>query len=160
MSKSDLNEANRRALLRYYNSQTMTHGGYLIALVIGIITMLSRWTTFADDHRMWLLFIFILSLLLALGVNVSGRTFFWGNLSSEIIMTKVDVETTISKLHRKTSERVVETHWLTSHFSRTKINYIMVCFFLFSMFFSALFWDRTSQALESLFQDFLLLIRF
>jgi hypothetical protein len=33
-------EESRRTLLQYYNSQTMTHVGYLIALAIGSLTLI------------------------------------------------------------------------------------------------------------------------
>lgn len=33
----------RIALMENYNSQTLTHAGYIIALTVGILSLVSRW---------------------------------------------------------------------------------------------------------------------
>jgi len=88
MDDSEL-EPSRRALLEYYNSQTMTHGGYIIALVIGFLTLVSRWQDFAKPQLVWIFFLFMVSALVALGVYMVGRILLWGALAYEILNAKI-----------------------------------------------------------------------
>ena len=123
--KSDtVTENSRGYLLSYYNTQTMTHGGYIIALVIGALTLISRWQKFAEGKGKeilskrvfircrWIIFIFVISSIIALGVYMIGRTLWWGALASKVMNTKVDENnidvnnidkrTIMHELHKKT----------------------------------------------------------
>jgi hypothetical protein len=85
MSDSKMVESSRRALLGYYNSQTMTHGGYIIALVIGILTLVSRWTEFSEPLLARIVFLFLISFLVSLGLYIVGRTLLWGALAYNVL---------------------------------------------------------------------------
>jgi len=101
-------EASRRALLSYYNSQTMAHGGYIIALVVGILTVVSRWEMFTESLVMRIWLVSALSLLSALGVYIIGRTLWYGAVTGGIIRAELDIDmskgTVMNQLHEKATE--------------------------------------------------------
>jgi len=122
-------EQARIALLKYYNSQCMTHGGYLIAILIGLLTIISRWTTYAANIIGWIWG--IVALLIALCAYTIGRIFWWGSFASEVLhVGKKEIEeekkkqseeekknaTRMSILHKATSHKVYEKHPLTGLF--------------------------------------------
>lgn len=118
---NDLEEESRRALLSYYNSQTMTHGGYMIALTLGFLTLISRWKNFVGRGKKWwkiaiscrwMIFILIISLVLASGVYLALRLFHWGYLASNVLYAQLDEDdwhyygsTVMHALHNKTAEQ-------------------------------------------------------
>jgi len=80
-------EPSRRALLQYFNTQTMTHGGYIIALFIGFTTLVSRWREFNSSFGMWSFFLLLNSFLPVIVVYILLRTLYWGLLASIVIHT-------------------------------------------------------------------------
>lgn len=108
-------EASRRALLRYYNSQSMTHGGYIIALVIGFITVASRWVDFIGNPLMSVLFLVILFLLFPfLTIYLVGRTLLYGYLASGVLvanyLSHTNPSTIINQLHLSSVQWVDVRH--------------------------------------------------
>jgi hypothetical protein len=76
----------------------MTHAGYLIALTIGGLTLISRWDAFKVGWLTWDIFIFLLSLIAGVGVYLLGRTIQWASLEYEILNSpKVTTEYAESK---------------------------------------------------------------
>ena len=71
-------EAIRGRLLKSYDSRTITHGGYIIALMVGFLTLVSRWEAFAET--IFLLY-FLFSLVISLGVYLVSRIIFWSLLA-------------------------------------------------------------------------------
>jgi hypothetical protein len=107
-------EESRRTLLQYYNSQTMTHVGYLIALAIGSLTLISRWDIFVTSQIPWEVFLIILSIVAGLSVQILGRTLFYGNLAYEILdALPVDEKdsTIIQRLHNGCANEIGKRYW-------------------------------------------------
>jgi hypothetical protein len=150
MSKEDTIEASRRALLQYYSSQTMTHGGYIIALVIGALTLISKWDVFFRDATMPFVFFFILSGITGIGFNVVGRTLYWSCLSITILHATTNSNdlknTTIFQLSSDAGNKVLDAKklaflwrvacWFTQSRPQYAIamtivvfSYLMSCFF-------------------------------
>jgi hypothetical protein len=69
----------------------MTHGGYVIALAIGILTLVSAWATFNHDPSVWKIFLLAVSLLTVSEVHTIGRALFWGALAYEVLNAQPDV---------------------------------------------------------------------
>jgi len=118
----------RAALLRYYNSQCMTHGGYLIALVIGLLTIISNWTNFKDVIPLFYITVFF---LITLCGYIIYRIFWWGYFASTILhVGKKEIEeekkqrkernnqVPMSILHCATTTQVRNTNVLTSLFEK------------------------------------------
>jgi len=80
-------EEHRRALLEYYNSAAMTHGGYIIALTVGLFTLISRWDIFRDDILMKVIFYIIVSLSTGFGAYLCGKLVFWSMMSHTLLHT-------------------------------------------------------------------------
>jgi hypothetical protein len=73
----------RIALLDYYNSQCMTHGGYIISLIVGGSVLISRWDIFSPN-LLPLLFIIIGGIAVLL-IYAVGRTLYWGILATRVM---------------------------------------------------------------------------
>jgi hypothetical protein len=107
-------EDSRRSLLQYYNSQTMTHIGYLIALIIGSLTLISRWDSFSKGFPIWDIFLLMLSIIVGLLVQITGRTLFYGNLAYEIMRARLRGEGTYMwRLQLGCVEAMSEKRWLS-----------------------------------------------
>lgn len=137
MDETEL-ERSRRALLTYYNSQTMTHGGYIIALVIGILTLISRWTTFNENVLIWNIFLFMVSCLLIICAHVVGRALFWGALAYEILNAKLagpdkDEKTVMFQLHIEARNQVVERNKVAGHFTTSRSVLLLVAEFVLAI---------------------------
>jgi hypothetical protein len=106
-------EDSRRSLLQYYNSQTMTHIGYLVVLIIGSLTLISRWDSFSNGFPIWDLFLLILSIIAGLTVQITGRTLFYGNLAYEIMNAPLRGEgTPMRRLQTGCLGAMSEKRWL------------------------------------------------
>jgi len=79
-------ERSRATLLQTYSHQTITHGGYVIALIIGALTMISRWNDFSSNP---LPFFIVLALVLGFGIYASSRAVFWAYLTGETSVVKI-----------------------------------------------------------------------
>jgi hypothetical protein len=79
-------EKNRRILLQNYNSNIQTHAGYLIAIIIGSLTVISQSETFLNNGLpSRLAFYVLLDLIFILSFYVVGRMLYWTFLSSGVI---------------------------------------------------------------------------
>lgn len=116
-------ESCRRALLGYYNSQTMTHGGYIIALLIGILTLFSIQTEFTEPLLARVVFLFLFSSLVSLGFYIAGRTLLWGCLAYYILDAqpsknpKLAECTDMYRLYAGTKEKVYDNRKLVYYFA-------------------------------------------
>jgi hypothetical protein len=79
LNKED--EKHRRTLLEYYNSEAMTHGGYIIALTVGLFTLISRWDVFRGDILLKATFYIIVSF----GVYLIGKLVYWSIMSHTLL---------------------------------------------------------------------------
>jgi hypothetical protein len=128
MSDSKMVESSRRALLGYFNSQTMTHGGYIIALLIGILTLGSRWTEFSEPLLARIVFLFLNSFLVSLGLYIVGRTLLWGALAHNILDAqpyssdepKTKEYSVIFRLYTGAKDRVYQNRKWLRYFDKVK----------------------------------------
>lgn len=73
----------RIALLRHYNAKCITHAGYVIGLLIGLATVISRWETFEITL---IVFFSVVSIVLSFALlYASYRTIYWSKFASEVI---------------------------------------------------------------------------
>lgn len=128
---TDALESCRRSLLQYYSSQNVTHAGYLIALIIGGLTLVSRWDTFKGNWLTWDIFISLLSIVAGVGFYFLGRTISWATFEYEIlnspIVTKTYAEsqgfknpTVTIRLHLGTRDVVFKKKGWLKYFHRIK----------------------------------------
>jgi hypothetical protein len=80
--ESDKFERLRAILIDQYHSQIMAHAGYILALIIGSLTLISRFDIFIDRGLIGVLtLLLMLSAVVGLGVYFSGRLFYWNCLT-------------------------------------------------------------------------------
>jgi hypothetical protein len=79
----------RIALMNHYNTQTLAHAGYIVALMVGIVTLFSRIDTFMDFSRIGIAAQFlcyaVVSVLLSLIIYVAFRILFWAWMSTNVL---------------------------------------------------------------------------
>jgi len=114
----------------------MTHGGYIIALAIGILTLISAWTTFNQNPSVWKIFLLIISLLIILGGHIIGRTLFWGALAYEVLNAQPNVSlskdkyTVMHRLHVGTLGEVSEHNKVAKLFYTSRSKPLVVAEFV------------------------------
>jgi polyferredoxin len=73
----------RKTLLDQYHLQNVTHSGYILALIVGTLTVISNFNMFFDKGLLDIIIFFVvLSLVLGSGVFFVGRLCFWTFISS------------------------------------------------------------------------------
>ncbi len=78
-------EETRRCLLNMYHSSIQTHAGYLIAIIIGSLTLFSRWQDFFNCIAPWYsewVFLVLLYLLIVIGFWTIMRISYWNSYSN------------------------------------------------------------------------------
>jgi len=129
----DLDNA-RAALLKYYSSECMAHGTYIITVAIGLfgfVQVLPVIMPLEILQRVVLLGL-ISSILATLTVHILGRALFWGYLASEIlrVVPKKESEikseegttaTSLQLLHQACAEHVRRKHRIIGEFHRARI---------------------------------------
>lgn len=142
MTESNEIESSRKALLKFYSSQTMTHGGYIIALTVGFLTLVSRWDAFAETIGLRCMFYLMFSLIMSIGIYITGRTLYWACLSHTILgiaPKSLTSEPVISQLNRITGKWISENtdrygwYRLANHFNQLTTKKMCV-FFSLSVF--------------------------
>jgi hypothetical protein len=94
-------EKSRRTLLNLYHSYNQTHAGYMIALIIGSLTLASRLDAFLQD-TLWIVFL-VLMIGVAFGfLFVILRLQFWAMMAA--FTTGITRTETISLFNRYNSE--------------------------------------------------------
>src|SRR4030067_2100456 len=74
----------RKELMGIYSSQTITHVGYVLALIIGLLTFLSRWDTIRDffsKRGLKNLDVIIVYLVFVLTLFFLARIIYWSTLT-------------------------------------------------------------------------------
>lgn len=104
----------RIALLRYYNSQCIRHTGYVIALLIGLITVISTWKTSIVPQNALIVLEFVLFLAL---MYMGHRVFYWGHLASEVMYVSED---DLLEKERKRKIPMLILHKATARISQQK----------------------------------------
>lgn len=121
----DQYESLRVALLKYYNSQCMTHAGYVISIFIGLMVVVSRFDVFIATETMFLFYVAISVLFISLSYAILG-TIYWGCLSTWVLRVVPNPskeeknETPIFILHKATCDRVAKERPIIVAFKRQK----------------------------------------
>lgn len=92
----------RKTLLNQYHSYSTSHTGLIIAVIIGSLTLLSRWDIFFKSGFTIIIFYIMLSFIVGLSFYILGRLSYWTSLSN---MTLVLTEQEFSEYHRAQSEK-------------------------------------------------------
>jgi len=153
-SDRDVQDA-RAALLKYYSSETIAHGAYLISLAVGFFGFMQLLPLFEPIEALQraLLLGFFLSIFFGLVVHILGRTFFWGYLSSEVLWTTPLKESEIKveegtgatlhvRLHQACSCRVRQKYKVWGQFYTIRLWELELWVILFVLSF--LFWYLSS----------------
>ena len=98
--ENDPYRQDRIALLKYYNSQCMTHGGYVISIFVGLLVLISRFDVFID-RGILLVFGLIISGLSLLLIYTGYGILYWGYLASWVTYLPV---TELSEEKKRLSE--------------------------------------------------------
>ena len=78
-------EKTREYILKIYHSDIQTHAGYLIAIVIGVLALISRWDVFFNNSLTKIIFFIILAVISAFAAYAFKRMFYWIAHSNVII---------------------------------------------------------------------------
>jgi len=148
----------RIALLKYYSSECVTHGAYVLALAVGFvgfveaIPLILKFETsidfpFSPELVIGIVVSLLLSTFIVLMIYILGRTFFLGYLTTSILSVKPKEEseveceaerttvTFIQRLHLACVDYVREKHRLSATFSTLGISTLaLVWFYLFVIF--------------------------
>jgi hypothetical protein len=111
-------EENRRCLLNIAHSKNQTHAGYLIAIVIGALTLISRWDIFFNlpqkpvSPSITIIFFIMISAIIAITIYLVERTFYWTSYGTAVLnLPTSEVETLfkryISDKEHKDSQELV-----------------------------------------------------
>jgi hypothetical protein len=90
-SEADIDfEETRRCLLNIAHSKNQTHAGYLIAIIIGALTIISRWDAFFSPPEqsvtpVTIAFFFIIGSIAFVTVYMIKRTLYWNAYTSSVL---------------------------------------------------------------------------
>ncbi|MDH5437274.1 MAG: hypothetical protein OEX76_00045 [Candidatus Bathyarchaeota archaeon] len=144
----------RIALLKYYSSECVAHGAYLIALAVGFfgLVQVASLITSVDflsftELAGGIIANLMLSIFIVLIIYILGRTFFWGYLRTVVLNVKPKEEsevefeakrttvTFIQRLHVACFEYVREKHKWSTKINTLKISTLaLIWFYLFVAF--------------------------
>jgi len=149
----------RIALLRYYSSECVAHGAYLVALAVGFFGLVEvapliiefvasvDFLFFTPELAGGILASLMLSIFIVLIIYILGRTFFWGYLTTVILKVKpkeeseVEIEsdgtaaTFIQRLHLACIDYMREKHnWLAIVHKLRISTLLLIWFYLFIAF--------------------------
>ena len=81
----------RKTLLNHYHSETLTHSGFIIAIIIGILGLIANWVIFFDRGTIpILIFYATFSIVTGLACYAGGRIYYWTALSNHTLMLTED----------------------------------------------------------------------
>lgn len=77
----------RKTLLDQSHSQTITHSGFIIAVIIGFFGLIANWINFFGRGQIPILFFYaIVSLVVGLTFYMVGRIYYWTLLSNNTLI--------------------------------------------------------------------------
>jgi len=138
----------RIALLKYYSSECVAHGAYLIAISLGFLSLTEIDSIpFTSELVRSIAASLLLSLFTVLLVYTLGRTFFWSYLRTTILSVKPKDEnavkyeadkttvTFVQRLHLACVDYVKEKHrWSATVYTLKNSSLALVWFYLFVIF--------------------------
>jgi hypothetical protein len=80
----------RRCLLNSYNSYIQTHAGYMIALIIGLLTLISAFGAFFKSLELTTVFILLIIAILLVSFYVVVRIYYWTYFANTAISVTID----------------------------------------------------------------------
>jgi len=83
-------EETRRCLLNLYNSNIQTHAGYIIAIIIGVLALISNVETFLKNPILAVIFWILIAMCIGLPIYMIGRISFWTYYSSSAKFLTLD----------------------------------------------------------------------
>lgn len=76
----------RKTLLDQYHSQTIMHAGYILALTVGMLTIISNFNAFFERGLLTIIIFFIIfGFVVGVGFFFSCRLFYWTYLANGIL---------------------------------------------------------------------------
>ena len=149
----------RIALLKYYSSECVAHGAYLVALAVGffglveVTPLILRFVASVDfipftlELARGIVASLILSVFIVLIIYILGRTFFWSYLTTAVLNVKPKEEseveyeserttvTFVQRLHVACVDYVREKHRWSATFHTLRISTLaLIWFYLFVVF--------------------------
>ncbi len=138
----------RIALLKYYSSECVAHGAYLIAISLGFLSLTEIDSIpFTSELARGIVASLILSVFIVLIIYILGRTFFWSYLRTTILNVKPKEEseveyesdrttvTFVQRLHVACVDYVKEKHsWSATVYTLKNSSLALVWFYLFVIF--------------------------
>jgi len=149
----------RMALLKYYSSECVAHGAYLVAMAVGFFGLVEAtlvilksetsvdFLPFTPELVGGIVASLILSIFIVLIICILGRTFFWGYLTTAILNVKPKKEsevecesgrttvTFIQRLHVACVDYVMEKHRWSATIHTLRISTLaLIWFYLFVVF--------------------------
>jgi hypothetical protein len=145
----------RIALLKYYSSECVAHGAYLIALSVGffgvvqVVSLLTSVDFFSVTPELvgGIMANLMLSIFIVLFIRIFGRIFYWGHLTAAALNVKPKEEsevefeakittvTFIQRLHVACVDYVGEKHRWSTKINTLRISTLaLICFYLFVAF--------------------------
>lgn len=80
-------EKMRKTLLDQSHSQTITHSGFIIAIIIGFFGLVANWVNFFSRGQIPILFFYaVVSLVVGLTFYMVGRIYYWTLLSNNTLI--------------------------------------------------------------------------
>jgi hypothetical protein len=109
-------EETRRCLLNIAHSKNQTHAGYLIAVVIGALTLISRWDIFLNPTQKLLvlttiIFFILVSTMTAGTAYLIQRTFYWTTYGTSVLnMSSSDAEELFKRYKTDPKHKSLQEH--------------------------------------------------
>lgn len=152
MEDFTLNSKNKQdariALLKYYSSECVAHGAYLVAISIGFLSLTEVDSIpFTSELVRSIVTSLLLSLFIVLLVYTLGRAFFWSYLRTTILSVRPKEEnavkfeadktivTFVQRLHLACVDYVKEKHsWSATVYALKNSTLALAWFYIFVMF--------------------------
>jgi hypothetical protein len=109
-NNNDTNFENaRKALIQSYDSRTIGHEALIVALIVGALTLVSRWDVFYDSLGLRLVFYVVMSALFGLSLYVVAKTLVWAySANAALGVLASDVEKWLNELMKSNEKRAVD----------------------------------------------------
>jgi len=79
-------EKRRETLLNQYHSENLTHSGFIIALIIGALSLVANFKDFFNNGALPILvFYFFMSFVVVLAIYFAGRLYYWIAISNSVL---------------------------------------------------------------------------
>jgi hypothetical protein len=94
-------EETRRCLLNSYHSYVQTHAGYIIALVIGLFSLISRFDAFIKSDGWTVAFVVLVIATILVALYMVCRIFYWTSYATHALFMPIDEAIRLFKEHNR-----------------------------------------------------------